>query len=144
MRYIGPFYLAVILAALLFGSAVLRPGIDAIGSIEGWLFPVVSEVVLSDPRPAPPPAYRHAWHGEAEKLRECSFVGMEWFLGSRNGLRASVVSGFTDPPEVRGQGGLVFSGILVSLDPAEIEASHADVIHQCPWRPWLTRTPFYR
>ena len=112
--------------------------------VEGYWFPVMGALTIEDPSPMPPPHYRTKWRGSADKLRDCSFVELQWFLGARNGRKVSVKVDFTDPPEVRGAGRLHFQGIVIQLDPYETRTnSHADVIHKCPWRPWNTRTPFY-
>lgn len=114
------------------------------GQIEGRIAPVMGPLTIHDPQPLPPPSYRYKWQGEAAKIRGCSFVRMEWFLGPRNGRRVQVLSGFTDKPQVRDEGVLEWSGITVTLDPTEtVRNSHSDVLHHCPWRPWYTRTPFY-
>lgn len=131
-------FAAVVLGWLIFAFQ------DGIGQIEGRLLPVTTPVVLSNPTPTPPPSYRHTWEGRATKLRECEFVAASWYLGSPDGRRVAVAFDFTDPPKVRGEGELVWTGVRISLDPDEVrQNSHAYVLHQCPWRPWLTRTPFY-
>ncbi|MGB1215523.1 MAG: hypothetical protein ACPG4X_19290 [Pikeienuella sp.] len=127
-----------------FGGMVLFFAYQTGGELEGRLFPVVGKITLSNPEAAPPPTYRTRWEGSADKHRDCEFIKLEWFLGPRNGRRVQVHSEFTDLPEVRHIGALSWDGLLIALDPAETLAnSHADVLHQCPYRPWLTRTQFY-
>ena len=114
------------------------------GAVEGRLFPVMGPLTISDPVPYPPPSYRARWQGQAEKKRNCEFVRMEWYLGPRHGGRVRVSSEFLDRPEVRSAGVLSWEGIVISLPVGEVLAnSHADVIHQCGYRPWQTRTRFY-
>ncbi len=114
------------------------------GAIEGRLFPVMGRLTLSEPVPYPPPSYRTKWRGHAVKNRNCAFIRLEWFLGPRGGQHVQVASEFTDPPKTRGAGRLSWEGIVISLPVSEVLGnSHADVIHQCRWRPWQTRTRFY-
>lgn len=130
------------------GLYVLASGIvwafeDSIARLYGHAFPVVSEAMLSDPRPSPPPRYAAIWHAEAAKLRDCQYVSIEWFLGPRGGRRTQVVAEFLDPPQVRPQGPLVWDGLRIALDPTNVlENSHADVLHDCGW-PWLVRSRFF-
>lgn len=118
-----------------------------IGRIEGNLFPVVTEAKLTNPTPAPPPDYRHRWRAEAVKLRNCEYLGpgaLQWRLGQRHGASVPVVAIYEDAPQIRGPGVLRWSGLLISLDPSEVHAnSYADVLHQCPWRWWPTRSRFF-
>ena len=128
---------------ILIGAVMLVKG--PIGEAEGRAFPVMGPLTLHDnPVSEPPPSYRHAWSANADKLRECQFERVEWFLGPRHGRKIQVPAIFADPPEVRGEGHHTWTPLLISLDPgAVLENSHADVLHQCPGRPWLTRTRFY-
>ena len=114
------------------------------GAIEGRLFPVMTTLQISDPTPYPPPNYRTRWRGESVKQRACEFVRLEWFLGPRKGPHVQITSEFVDQPQIRGTGLIQWDGIVVSLPPSEVLAnSYADIIHQCPYRPWETRTRFY-
>lgn len=113
-------------------------------SIEGRLFPVVSPIEVHSPVPHVPPAYQYKWKGRAEKLRNCEFIQVEWYLGRRAGGRVRVSAEFLDPPQVRPAGVLEWERLVIALEQgAVISNSHADVIHKCPMRPWNTRTPFY-
>ena len=114
------------------------------GVIEGRIHPVMGPLEIHSPQPFPPPDYRTKWQGSAEKLRDCRFVRLEWFLGPRGDNRVMIPVEFTDKPEVRGQGILTWAGIVTGLEADRVRSnSHADVIHKCPNRPWETRTPFY-
>ena len=114
------------------------------GEIEGRVFPVMGPLTVFEPIEMPQPTYRTRWRGQAKKLRNCDFVRVEWFLGPRDGRRVQVQFEFTDRPQVRPAGPLEWSGLVVALDPPAARSnSHADVLHQCDFRPWLTRTPFY-
>lgn len=134
---IGTILTAVVFSVLYFHG-------HRIGELEGRLFPVVSQIELISFRPTPPPAYRTEWQARAEKLRACEFVRIEWFLGQRNAPRVGVVVAFLDAPFVWGTGGMIFDRLEIGLNPTETtDNSHGDVLHRCPMRPWLTRTPFY-
>ena len=114
------------------------------GEVEGRIWPVMGQLELSEPEAYPPPSYRTRWKGRATKLRNCNFVRLEWYLGPRHGRHVEVEVEFTDPPEIRMAGELHWDGIVISLVPeATLRNSHADVLHRCPGRPWLTRTPFF-
>lgn len=116
----------------------------ALAQWEGARAPVVTPVVLSDPKQFPPPEYRHKWAGTSEKLRECEFLDVVWYFGPRDGRKVEVPAFFSDPPKLRGVGVIEFEGIVISLDPEAVtNNSHAYVIHQCPGRFWRTITPFY-
>ena len=115
------------------------------GQIEGRLFPVMGTLEIHDPEEADDRSVTK-WKGHAEKLRNCNFVRLEWYLGPRNGRHVIVdrEAAFTDKPQIRSTGRLHWEGILVHLSPkATRENSFADVIHRCPWRPWEVRTRFY-
>lgn len=114
------------------------------GTIEGRMLPVMSRLQISDPEPFPPPAYRTRWRGTATKYRNCSFVRVEWNLGPRNGNHVQIQFAFTDPPEIRFAGEFEWQDVLISLEPESVlQNSHADILHQCRFRPWLTRTRFF-
>lgn len=114
------------------------------GEIEGRILPVMGPLEISDPQSVAVRDTKTKWQAEADKLRGCDYVRIEWFLGPRGGRRVQVPAIYTDPPEVRGKGRLHWRGLIVSLSvETTLENSHADVLHQCPGRPWLTRTRFY-
>lgn len=123
-------------------------------SVEGVLAPVTSRATLIKGTPfdgPPPPSTQFT--AAAIKYRDCSFVGIEWKLGDRLGHHVPVGAHFTDKPQLRGEGRLEWSGLVVGLDERRArENSFATVIHRCPlfkigsdyvFRPWKTRTAFY-
>lgn len=121
-------------------------GFPALGRLEGYLFPVVSEAELFDPRLDPPPSYRTIWRATATKLRDCAdFRGIKFYIGQRGSVRSQAVrSGFADKPQLRNKGELEWDGLWVYLIPEDVlENSYADVYHQCPNRPWLTVSRYY-
>ena len=114
------------------------------GDIEGRFFPVMGDLTIGNPVPFPPPDYRSKWEGDAQKLRNCSWVRTEWYLGDRGGNRVRVNFEYTDPPKLRETGNLHWNGMLISLDIGSVQsASHSDVIHKCHGL-WETRTPWFR
>lgn len=112
------------------------------GKVEGYLFPVATRVELSNPRPGNV-EFRSLWDGKAEKLRDCSFVRLRWYLGPRDGPRVRVRSRFEDAPEIRPAGEMVWTELFIGL-PADtvLGNSHAFVYHDCGW-PWETQTLFF-
>lgn len=130
----------LILVLAVFASPIA----SALGRLEGRVLPVMGPLDMISSVPAPPPDYRHRWNAEATKLRNCQWIETIWYLGPRNGSKVRVSVSYTDPPEVRTVGRLYWTGLVVNLDPAELMGnSHSDVVHQCPWRPWRTVTPWF-
>jgi len=112
--------------------------------IEGLYWPVVTEIVITGRTVYPPPGHRYRYSGTAEKLRDCRYVSIEWYFGARGGDRVPVTVFFSDPPAVNKPGTLTWTGLIVSMEPENLEEnSHADVIHRCPGRWWETRSRFF-
>lgn len=112
-------------------------------AIEGHFWPVVSVASVYDPSPSPPPGYRYTWSGDASKLRDCAFIRLEWFMGSRGGPYVGVPAEFLDAPQLRSKGEMHWDEIAVSLSPDNVGTnSYAYVYHDCGW-PWEVRSLFY-
>lgn len=119
----------------------LQPSV--LGAIDGHFRPVTTQVELSRLN-FQQSGIAHTWQGRAEKLRDCSFKRIDWYLGPRSGQRVRVSAHFTDPPQIRRVGELRWTGLVINLRPEDVVGnSHAYVYHQCPGLPWLTRTLFY-
>ncbi len=115
-----------------------------LGNLEGYLFPVLSDIELIDHKYDPPPeGLRHVWTGKAHRNRNCNFVDIEWYLGPRTGPKVQVISFFEDMPKLRNIGVHHWDALVIYLTPDDVvKNSHATIIHDCGW-PWLTRTPFH-
>lgn len=115
------------------------------GEIEGRLYPVMGSLKIHGPIQNQHSENLIIVKGAARKFRGCEFRDIEWFLGPRGGRRVQVIAHFLDAPEIRLEGQLLrWGGLAIGLSERDIfQNSHADVIHQCPGRPWLTRTRFY-
>ena len=70
--------------------------------------------------------------GSAERLRDCSFVELHWYIGRNGEQSAAAEIKFLDRPQVRSLGETHWNGIIVDLSPEEvISNSHAVVEYQC-------------
>lgn len=110
---------------------------------ETRLYPVVTEVTVLSATDA-----GDGWtriEVEADKLRDCDWRGIVWFMGQRGGRSAPVRAYFSDPPQIRHVSRLHWSGLMVEL-PREtvLHNSYGDVFHEC-WGPMLgqTRSRFF-
>lgn len=116
----GLFVVGVCMAALLLKPAALH--------FETTAFPVVGELEILS-------VERHEdgvlISGRAVKHRDCSFVGIDWYLGERGGSYVRVPAEFLDPPQIRTPGTLEWSSLYVGLLPRQLSTSFADVIHEC-------------
>lgn len=110
------------------------------GHVEGWLFPVTTLGVITQTQPIGETSTR-IW-GHAERLRQCSFEQLIWYLGDRtHHARADLV--FEEGTKVRGDGFFDFGPWVVQLTSDQLkDRSFAVVYHRChPF--WLTVTRFY-
>lgn len=105
------------------------------GKYIGSKNPVVTRVQLLD---VPTPrtccgTEGSVFRGETEKLLNCEFVSMDWYLGTRSGAHVAIQSYFLDQPKINGRGMIRFTGIVVRASPmAVLTATYADVRHRCP------------
>lgn len=117
---------------------------DLGGRLEGRFFPVIDRYEISQPRAYPPPSYRYAWKASAFKVRECKYLGIEWFLGARDDNAVPVDVFYLDAPELREEGLHTWTGLVIELNPVQVVGrSYGDVLHDCPFTPWVVRTPIY-
>jgi hypothetical protein len=118
---------------------------EALPRLVGTFTPVVTQATLYEPREAPPPSYRYVWKADAVKSQDaCVFSRVEWFLGQRGENSIQVESVFLDRPQTRKAGELHWDELAISLAPDEVlNNSHGDVLHRCPWIPFLVRSPFF-
>ncbi|MGR3484701.1 MAG: hypothetical protein ACU0BF_05100 [Paracoccaceae bacterium] len=120
---------------------ILLLGAELAEMAEGRFFPVTGRLSLSDPRPQ---GTSSVWSARVEKLRDCTFLRIEWYLGRRDGRRVRVGVTIHDAPQIRLPGVIDLDAIEIAL-PVEMVAtrSFANVVHRCVGRPWLTRTALY-
>lgn len=110
---------------------------------ETQLYPVVTEVTVLSATDA-----GDGWtrlEVEADKLRDCDWRGIAWFMGQRGGRSTPVRAYLSDPPQIRHIGRLHWSGLMVELPrEAVLRNSYGDVLHEC-WGPmlWQTRSRFF-
>ena len=126
-------------ALLLCLSVIYLP--DAVGRLEGRLFPVVTGMQI---KATERNAISAHVSGSFEIARPgCEFQRIEWKLVGQ--LRSTTVDvSFLKGNVVRKGGHNTFGPWLVAMSKHELErASVAAVFHQCPARPWLTQTHFY-
>ena len=120
-------------------------GNDYVGYLEGKYFPVTSFAKLEETGKISSDGL-YIYEAKADKFRDCDYyVGsIEWYLGPTLGRKQGVRATFYDKPQIRDKGILEWESLAVQLDLETIELnSHSYVYHQCPFRPWKTRTLFY-
>lgn len=109
---------------ILFAVWVLWPG------VETRFWPVVTEIDILRADDA-----GGGWSRlqvEADKLRDCDWRAVEWFVGHRGGRNSKVDARFDDPPEVRGVGRLHWDNLMVRLPVGTIlDDSFGNVFHEC-------------
>jgi hypothetical protein len=110
------------------------------GKIEGALFPVVVDTKIESANRIS--SLNTRVYGSAKKLRECSFVRIDWFLGTPD-LGTYVPVTFEEQSKVRPAEGFQFGPWVLRMSPEEVkDFSYAIVYHRC--HPlWLTETRFY-
>jgi hypothetical protein len=135
------------LDSLVFGAATLLvlffSATFIYSLVEGYVDPVVSKLQIENPRVGPN-EFDVTFDGQAEKLRNCTWIESRWYIGERFELSVRTNWLFAGPPQVRTGGTLVWRDQVVSMTPQELyHNSHADVVHTCPWRLWNVVTPLY-
>tara|TARA_R110000851_G_scaffold174949_3_gene321178 strand:+ start:11576 stop:12016 length:441 start_codon:yes stop_codon:yes gene_type:complete len=112
-----------------------------IGRAEGILFPTVRKFTVDYTLPVG--VYQTRIGGSFELVStSCNFIAIEWFLvGPSREVPVGVE--FENGNRVR-EGGLnEYGPWLIEVPPAEIHFTRADVVHQCPLRPWRTVTAIF-
>lgn len=147
-------------------GAALYPPIMTIGpKIEARFnpvmrYPAVLETVLEET------SYTTRISGHTYRLRDCDFVSLEWFFGTRESGRASGVRvDFLEKPKIRPTGRMEFGPWDVHVPIDQLTGNtYANAVHQCyiyrhesgtdengqpiySWpiipMPWRTVSPFY-
>lgn len=82
-----------------------------------------------------------------KKQGDCSYIhgSLKWYLGNPDGLHVRIpLARFRDKPVLRGKGWTEWTGIIVGLDPWQVQSSSfSTVAHRCPWWPWPITSTFY-
>lgn len=110
------------------------------GYVEGRLLPVTRDTVVTRVEPAGA-GWSLVW-GETVKQRNCTFLRIEWHIGSPS-HHAMIDVIALEPAEVRGGTEVEFGPWKLPALPRQIaNRSFATVVHRChPF--WTTRTHFY-
>ena len=126
-------------AALIVLGAVFSFGYSL---VEGRINPVMGQLTISHLVEAPP--FLTTFDGEAVKLRDCDWVESRWYIGRRDGMAVATLWEYAGPPRIRESGDLEWISQTVRMARGDLlNNSFADVVHNCPWQPWATVTPFY-
>ena len=109
--------------------------------IEGRMFPVVTNVAITDYISADDAAHASVIYGEFDKVRACAFRRMNWYLGNRN-TGPLIGVAFDEDEQVREIGSHnIFGPWLVFIRAEQFPETTAEVVHRChPF--WITRTQF--
>ncbi|WP_425090484.1 hypothetical protein [Tropicimonas sp. S265A] len=110
------------------------------GVVEGYLKPVVTPANLTRIEPAES-RWSLIW-SNSERLRDCSFEGIEWRIGEP-GASSLIDLVFLERSKVRPSGVFDFGPWKLHATREQIEErSFAIVRHRCHFL-WLTKTTFY-
>ena len=143
------------------GAMLIIPFVDRYaGSIDGYYRPAAAPMVLTATRYSKGNGWTEFDGGSARLRPECSFAGIEWFRGERDGQHVPAIVQL-GKPEVRHNGAFTFTGWAVNVTPPyDFETdTFADALHQCRAftsldadgvavggfdLPWFTRSQFWR
>jgi hypothetical protein len=109
------------------------------GRVEGYVAPVVSDTRLLSVVPVGETRSRIS--GESRRIRDCSFVDVEFRLIGQNNYAVADLE-LEEASKVRERGWFSFGPWLVQLTPEQLSRSQAVVRHQCHAF-WLTESVFY-
>tara|TARA_R110002167_G_scaffold74809_2_gene209099 strand:- start:312 stop:908 length:597 start_codon:yes stop_codon:yes gene_type:complete len=124
--------LLVLLAAASFGYSL----------VEGRINPVMGPLQVTQVYGSEQP-YNTIFDGEADKLRDCTWIESRWYIGSRDGANVRTLWDYSGPPKVRREGRLEWQGQSARMSQHDLlRNSFADTVHDCGL-PWKTVTPFY-
>lgn len=77
------------------------------------------------------------------KIRDCDWIGIEWYLGEVDGRAARVPARFEDKPQIRDKGFHKWDSLMIGLPEGFIiDGSYGMVTHRCHGG-WTTTTVFY-
>jgi hypothetical protein len=111
--------------------------------VEGYIDPVMTRLEISNVRQGPT-EFSITFDGTATKLRDCTWIETNWYIGERGDRSVRTDGDYSGRPRINGAGLLTWADQTVEMSPQELfQNSHANVVHQCPWGLWRTITPFY-
>lgn len=114
---------------------------EVAGRLEGRLAPVVVAQSI-EYGTLPDTKYWGSISGAFEKVRSCSLRGVE--VHTVQGRLSSAVPIYLDEPtRVRDLGIHNYGPWRVGISEYQFESTVITLVHQCPYRPWLTRTTLY-
>lgn len=131
----------VLVALSMIAYAVISPSLPY---VSGHFYPVVGNVEIDTKQVAFHGGQWTEIAGRADKLRDCEFVEIRWFLDQPGDLRVRAQVRFFEAAKSRREGDFTFGPWVVQLtDDQLLRQSSANVVHKC--HPlWLTITPFWR
>ena len=98
--------------------------------IVGNWFPVVTKMTVETVTPFSVDGVEGArLSGWATKLRDCTYQGIEFRLGSPYGV--PIPARFLDRAADNKKGLLRWDGLLVGIEPNRINETYGEVIHEC-------------
>lgn len=109
--------------------------------LEGTLRPVVVSTHLT--RVLPDEDNWSVIYGDSRKVRDCTFIGMEWYYGKPRADHVLVPLEILEPSRIRNNGEFGFGPWRINLSSDLVrEKSFAIVRHRChPF--WVTETHFW-
>jgi len=125
---------------IIFLSTLTWIGVTLLPQIEGYLLPVVSNAKVTHIQETSPEGWSTIY-GDISKLRDCTFVDLEFEYISPTGLRVFVQHEFAEPSSIRPPGEFGFGPWRVQYTPEQLRNGGADAtaVHECHVL-WLTRT----
>lgn len=128
----------IVMGFAVFAAMLVHFGKEPIGAFEGARFPVVEEFDVLRIEPASMIDTRAS--GQMNIVRDaCDFRGVEWVLS--NGQREvwlDVV--FEEGIKARPGGWQGWGPWRIGVQFEAFSRTRVYSLHQCPWRPWETRT----
>ena len=138
VRAIRGWWLPIVLAIAMVLYQANR--IEWVQRAMGDAFPVVTGLVITSAEPTIVDGANGVMlAGDANKLRNCTYQGLVWYLGGAYGV--PITARFLDRPAVNGIGHLSWQAIVVGITPDRLFETYGEVIHSCLGV--IVRTPFY-
>jgi len=131
--FAGLVKIGAFLAYIAFATTVVLPA--WLGHGESRFFPVITPLVVESLTPTTRGTVVVGW---TERLRNCDFVGVDWYLGQRSGTSSKLEQvTYPEGQKTRQSGEIIVATLLVSANPRDILTnSFANVRYQCHfWQP---------
>ena len=132
--------IAVITALVLLSIITFKP---LLPEVEGNFFPVTIGTHISSVEKHPEWDGWTIVEGRTNKIRNCDFTSISWYLGTERGARSKAQIRFLESTKDRPAEPFQWGPWAVQLTPSQLfENSSAVVIHDC--HPgWFTKTLFW-